>query len=138
MAELLRKKDINPDLILSSSAVRAFEFAKIIADELDYKKKNITATNNLYMADEMDMLEIVRSVDDINKTVFLVGHNPDLTYFANSLCNYNIDNIPTSGIFGIEFDIDSWKDIDFGKGKFNHLNIPESITISFKSLNYFF
>ena len=23
----------------------------------------------------------------------MFGHNPDLTYFANSICNYDIDNI---------------------------------------------
>lgn len=125
MAKILKKKNIKPDLILSSTAVRAFEFAKILADEFDYKKKNIEATNNLYMADEKDMLEIVRNVDDKNETVFLIGHNPDLTYFANSLCNYNLDNIPTSGIFGVEFDVESWKDIDFGKGKFLLFEYPK-------------
>lgn len=125
MAKVLKKKNITPDLILSSTAVRAFEFAKILADKFDYKKKNIESTNNLYMADAKDMLEIVRNVDDKKETVFLIGHNPDLTYFANSLCSYNLDNIPTSGIFGVEFDAESWKDIDFGKGKFLLFEYPK-------------
>ncbi len=39
MAKILKEKKVKPDLILSSTAVRALEFAKKIADELDYKKK---------------------------------------------------------------------------------------------------
>ncbi|MDQ3019312.1 MAG: histidine phosphatase family protein [Bacteroidota bacterium] len=125
MAKILKKKAVKPDLILSSTAIRAFEYAKIIADELDYKKKNIIATKDLYMADENDMLNFVKEIDDENKTVFLIGHNPDITSFANSLCNHNLDNIPTSGIFCVEFDTDKWSEIDFGKGKFKSFNYPK-------------
>jgi phosphohistidine phosphatase len=125
MAKVLKKKGIKPDLILSSSAVRAFEFAKIIADELGYKKNKIDVTRELYMAAENDMLKIVKSVSDSRKIVFLVGHNPELTNFANSLSNYNLDNIPTSGIFRIDFDTDKWSEIDFGKGKFISFEYPK-------------
>lgn len=125
MAKVLKKKGIKPDLILSSTAVRALEFAEIIADKLDYKKKNIFATKDLYLAGEREMLEIVKNVKDSSKRIFLVGHNPGITDFANSLSNYSIDNIPTSGIFQIEFDVESWKDIDYGKGKFVSFDYPK-------------
>lgn len=125
MAKVLKKKGIKPDLILSSSAVRAYEFAKIIAEEFGIKKKKLISAKDLYMADENELLNIVREVNDDNETVFLVGHNPDLTNFANSLCNYNLDNIPTSGIFCVEFDIGKWKDTDYGKGKFKSFDYPK-------------
>lgn len=125
MAKLLNKKGIRPDLILSSSAVRAYEFAKVIAEEADYKIKNIQVTKDLYMADDEDMLKILRKVDDKYKKVFLIGHNPEITYFANSLSNHNIDNIPTSGVFCISFDIEKWKDINYGKGKFLLFDYPK-------------
>ncbi|MEO8664883.1 MAG: histidine phosphatase family protein [Ignavibacteria bacterium] len=125
MAKILRKKDVNPDLIISSSAKRALDFAKIIADELDHKKNKMLVTKDLYMADEDDMLKMLRSVDDKCNTVFMVGHNPDLTSFANSLASYDLDNIPTSGIFQIDFDTDSWKDAGYGKGKFVSFEYPK-------------
>jgi phosphohistidine phosphatase len=125
MAKVLKRNEINPDLIISSTAARALEFAKVIADELDYKKKKIKETKELYMADEKEMLEIIRSVDDSMSIVFMVSHNPYITEFANSLCNYNLDNIPTSGIFCVEFDTKKWKEIDFGKGKFVSFDYPK-------------
>ena len=92
---------------------------------LDFKKKKIVSTKDLYMADVKEMLGILRSVEDSAKTVFMVSHNPYITEFANSLCNYNLDNIPTSGVFCIEFDVKKWKDIDLGKGKFVSFDYPK-------------
>jgi phosphohistidine phosphatase len=125
MAKVLRKKGVKPDLILSSSAKRAFDFAKIIAEEVGYKKNKIVVLKDLYMAGEDEMLNAVRSVKDNINTVFLIGHNPDLTSFANSLSNYSLDNIPTSGVFQIEFDSDRWNDINIGKGKFVSFDYPK-------------
>ena len=125
MAKVLKKKGISPDLILTSSAKRAYEFALTVAEELGYKKKNIVATKDIYMADEKEMLDVIRDIDNSVETAFMFGHNPGITYFANSLCNYNLDNIPTSGVFCIEFDTDKWKNIDYGKGKFVSFDYPK-------------
>jgi len=125
MAAVLKKKGIKPDLIISSTAVRALEYAKILAEELNYKKKNIVGEKELYIATDNEMLEILRRTDDSNDTVFMIGHNPGITDFANSLCNYYLDNLPTSGIFGVNFDSDKWKDTDFGKGKFASFDYPK-------------
>lgn len=129
MANVLKKKGIKPDVIYSSTAVRALEFSKVIAETLDFKKKNINATKELYMADVKEMLGILRSVDNSAETVFMVSHNPYITEFANSLCNYNLDNIPTSGVFCVEFDEKKWKDIDLGKGKFVSFDYPKKYYI---------
>ena len=125
MAKFLKESGIRPDIIISSTAVRALDFAKEIAEETGYKKKNIIATKDMYMADEDEMLRILRKVDDSHNIVFMVGHNPGITYFANSLSNYNISNIPTSGIFRVDFETEKWSDTDFGKGKFMSFDYPK-------------
>jgi phosphohistidine phosphatase len=125
MAKVLKKEKIKPDLILSSSAVRAFEFAKVIADELGYKKNKIEVREELYMASENDLLKTVKSISDSCEIVFLVGHNPEITNFANSLSDYKTENIPTSGIFIIGFEIEKWSEVDFGKGKFIAFEYPK-------------
>lgn len=129
MAEILKKKNVKPDLILSSTATRALEFARIIADKLDYKKKNITSCKDLYLAGENEMLKIIQNINDANETVFMVGHNPDITNLANSLCDYKLDNIPTSGIFCVEFDLDSWKNVNYSKGIFASFDFPKKYLI---------
>lgn len=124
MAKVLSDKIVYPDLIISSTAVRAFEFALILAKHFDYKKKNIFSTKDLYLADADEMLRVAREIGDEYKSVFLVSHNPGITYFANSLCSCNIDNIPTSGIAAVKFDMDKWKDVAFGKGEFDFFEYP--------------
>lgn len=125
MAKLLRKKNIFPDLILCSTAVRASEFAIVISKELECKKKQVVFTDRLYMADEDEMLELIRTVDDSNETVFMIGHNPSLTGFANLIADYRVPNIPTSGIYSAVLEIRQWKQIDFGTGKFDSFEYPK-------------
>jgi phosphohistidine phosphatase len=48
MAERLAKRDVKPDLILSSPAMRALMTAEIIANKLDYKRKDIVVDDRLY------------------------------------------------------------------------------------------
>jgi phosphohistidine phosphatase len=125
MAKLLKSFDVKPDLIISSTAKRAISTAKAFAEELNYKKGEIFSTEDMYHADDNDILETIKVIDNSKNTVLLFGHNPDLTYFANSICNHNIDNIPTCGIFCIDFDLNSWSDVDFGKGKFVSFEYPK-------------
>ncbi len=125
MAKILKKKGIRADLILSSSAIRAAQYAEIIAEELETGKKSVVTTKKLYMADESEMLELLKSIGDEIETVILVGHNPSLTYFAERISNHEIANIPTSGIFAVELDISKWSDLDLGKGKFAFFEYPK-------------
>jgi phosphohistidine phosphatase SixA len=48
MGKRLAKRDVKPDLILSSPARRALTTAEIIAKKLDYKRKDIVADDRLY------------------------------------------------------------------------------------------
>jgi phosphohistidine phosphatase len=48
MDERLAKRDMKPDVILSSPAVRALATADLIAKKLDYKFEDIVADQRLY------------------------------------------------------------------------------------------
>src|SRR5262245_32888955 len=76
MAKIFRDKNLEPDLIVSSTAVRALDTAKEFARKLDYKKGKILRVAELYLAEADDMLQYVRGIDDEYKTVMLFGHNP--------------------------------------------------------------
>ena len=43
------------------------------------------------------------------------GHNPAMTGLVNLLGDKPIDNLPTTGLCVIDFDLNSWKDIETGK-----------------------
>ncbi|MBK8983258.1 MAG: histidine phosphatase family protein [Ignavibacteria bacterium] len=125
MADVLKEKNIYPDLILSSTAVRAIKFAKIIAKKLNYEKNKILSSRDFYLASVSELINELRSLDSKYNSVFFVGHNPDITSLANYLSNKDIDNIPTSGIVAVEFDINDWNELDKNKGKFNFFIYPK-------------
>src|SRR6187549_3048441 len=101
MAKIFREKKMEPDLIVSSTAVRALTTAKEFAKKLDYKKEKILRLSEIYLAELDDLMEYVKGIDDDFKTVMLFGHNPSFTWFANYLTNGSIENIPTCGIVAI-------------------------------------
>jgi phosphohistidine phosphatase len=56
-------------------------------------------------------MNILTLQDDSYETIFLVGHNPELTEFSNFLLEENFPKLPTLGVLAINLNIDSWNDI---------------------------
>ena len=125
MGKRLKKYEVTPDLIISSPAKRALKSATIIANEIDFPTNKIITDMSIYQADVPNLTDLIQNIDDSNNQVMLVGHNPDLTSLANYLSNYTISNIPTSGIFCIDFDISSWKNVAARKGIFIFFDYPK-------------
>ena len=126
MGEKLKERQIMPDLILSSPAKRARKTAIAVAKAIGYPKKKIKYDDNMYHPSARYLLEMVRNQDDKNETIMLFGHNPDFNDFADMLLKHNpIYNIPTTGVYCIRFDVDSWKKLREGKGESVFFDYPK-------------
>ena len=125
MGKYLKKNEKKPDLILTSPARRALETAELIADKIDYNIESIISDEEIYEATTIDLLEIVRNLDDSFKSVFLFGHNPAITFLSNYLTDAVIDNVPTCGVVSISFDIKSWSKIEERNGYLNYFDFPK-------------
>src|SRR4029453_9760311 len=73
MGERLAKQDAQPDVILSSPAVRALSTAEIIAKKLHYKPKDIVVDERLYAAAPDALLEVIHELGDKTKRAMLFG-----------------------------------------------------------------
>lgn len=125
MSKLLNKKNIKIDIIYTSPAVRALTTSKIFAQELNIPQDKIVVYEKLYDSGIKELSQLINNISENHSSVLIVGHNPSLTSFANHLSDKFIDNIPTCGIVGIEFDINSWKKIERGKGKIFLFEYPK-------------
>jgi phosphohistidine phosphatase len=125
MGQRLKKHGVCPDLIISSPAKRALKTAKIIAEEMGCPKKQIELNDALYMHGVSAIINLIQSIDDGHESVMLFGHNPDFTELAERLTDYQVDNIPTCGIFCIDFNVGSWQEVDEGKGLFAFFDYPK-------------
>jgi phosphohistidine phosphatase len=128
MAKLLKHRDVVPDRMITSPATRALSTCLAFAKVLNFDKKKIITEPKLYHAGPDTILKVLSSLPehkDKEDVVFLFGHNPGITEFANELLNVSIDNIPTCGVVVATLDIDKWKDISFGCGKMNSSDYPK-------------
>ncbi len=107
----LTKKNIKPDVILSSHAVRAHETAKIIAEGLAYPVKDIVIEEKVYESTLDNLFDVVNGTPDTKHTMVMVGHNPTITNFANYFLTEYVDYLPTSGVVCVEFETDKWNEI---------------------------
>lgn len=107
MGERLARRDVDPDLILSSPAVRALATAQMMAKKLDYKAKDIAADDRIYASSPKVLLEVIHGLDDKLKCVMLVGHNPEMSELAHRLAS-EITDMATCAVAEFRFDIKSW------------------------------
>jgi len=110
MGERLAKRDVKPDLILSSPAMRAVKTAEIIAKKLDYGRKDIVVDDRLYAVGADDLLDVIHKLSDKLDRVMLFGHNPELTELAHRLSS-KITHMPTCAVAEFTFDAKSWSKI---------------------------
>jgi phosphohistidine phosphatase len=111
MGKRLAKRDVKPELILSSPARRAFATAKIIAKSLRYKLKNIVVDDRLYPGAADEILNSIHRLDKQLDRVMIVGHNPALADLAHRLSS-EIDRMPTCAVAKFRFDVKAWSMVD--------------------------
>lgn len=127
IAKFLVTKNVKPDLIISSSAVRALETAKIIALALNYPEENIRIESAIYQQGTEFLMELLYGLSNQLKTVMLFGHNPTFTHFANKFLDQPIDGLPTTGAVSISFDTDKWEDIHLSSKNTNFVIAPRML-----------
>ena len=110
MGKRLAKRDVKPDLLVSSPALRALKTAQLIAAEVGYKRKDIVVDDRLYASSPDDLLAVIRAFDKKLACVMLVGHNPEFTDLAHRLSSEIVD-MPTSAVAEFSFDTKAWPDV---------------------------
>lgn len=127
IASFLKGKNISPDLIISSTAIRAFESSKIVASDLAYPTNKIKTTKDIYLSDEENIFNAIFELDNSINSVMIFGHNPTFTDIVNIFKRPKIENLPTSGFAAISFTTEKWEDIPISKFKFDFLITPKML-----------
>jgi phosphohistidine phosphatase len=126
MGAKLKERGILPDLMVSSPAKRARKTAMTIAKAVGYPKKKIRFDGNLYHAGAQSLFKLVKRLKDKHQSVMLFGHNPGFNDFADLLLKHNtVLNIPTTGVYCINFEVDRWDAISAGSGKAAFFDFPK-------------
>jgi phosphohistidine phosphatase len=109
MGELLGQRELIPQVILCSSAVRAAETARII-DEVCGCNCPVTLSDKLYLAEADTYISELSQLPDDLERVMLIGHNPGLESLLQVLSG-QIESLPTAVIAYLSLPIQHWADL---------------------------
>ena len=114
MGKLLFEANIIPDLILSSSAERTTETTKYLCEQLNFNFDKVAFEEDLYESSVRLLVNSIQKIKSEYKCVFLVAHNPSISYLAEYLTGEVIGNLPPCGVVNLSSEIDSWEEISQG------------------------
>jgi len=107
--------NLHVDAVFSSYAKRALDTCEMFLETLGMSSNIIEITKNLYDFAGYQVVSFIKQLDNSLDTVMIFGHNHALTSIVNTYGSDCIDNVPTSGLVMIAFDIDKWQDLKQGK-----------------------
>ena len=125
MAGRLKRMNIQPDFILSSNAIRALHTATIFGRVLGIDFDRFAIAPDIYESNQSTVFNKLTRLNNEFSSVMVFGHNPAFTEIISLLTEEVIDNLPTTGVVEIEFDIDAWKDIQPHKGVLSFFEYPK-------------
>jgi phosphohistidine phosphatase len=136
IAKKLKKEGHMPDLLMSSTANRALETAHLFAEGLNFPSDKIMVKDDLYSEISAEaLLYIIRKLDNQYSSLMLFGHNPVLTDLASYLIEEFHDDIPKTGVVGIEFPQTEWKAITPRTGRLTLFEYPKRMAKTYKQLS---
>lgn len=106
MGHLLLERELMPQIILSSSALRSRQTAELVAETVGYSAE-VLYRDDLYMAEPDRIIAALQELPDTLERVMIIGHNPGLETFLQILSN-RIEPLPTAVLAHVVLHIDEW------------------------------
>ncbi len=129
MGGRLMDRDETIDHIITSPATRARCTAELFAEACGFPLENIVEESDLYFTSTRSIEDLIVSQEAQIQSLMLVFHNPDITYFTNSIDAANrIVNVPTCGLIKLICDIESWRDWSVSNTRFDYFDYPKKVS----------
>ncbi|WP_033958674.1 SixA phosphatase family protein [Psychroserpens jangbogonensis] len=117
VSNAFKNTSFTPDIIFSSPANRASSTCRIFMNILNYDDHILHIEDELYDFSGQNVIDFIAKIDDSYEKVMIFGHNHAFTSICNIFGDQFIDNLPTSGLVVINFDVTSWQNIKKGTTK---------------------
>ena len=114
-----------PKIIFSSPARRALSTCEIFMNTLNIAKEQVVVVEELYDFDGRNVIDFIKNLSNEYNEVMIFGHNHAFTSISNIFGDTFIDNLSTSGLVKLKFDINDWNDLKKGITEF--IIIPKEL-----------
>lgn len=128
MARILKSKEKDPGLVISSPAFRAIETAIIFCREYEISPDKLQICSDLYSGDAPEeFIPFIKKQNDDVHTLTFFGHNPLITNMGGLFAVDNPEVLPKTGIFCVSFNAERWSDIEPESGTTEYFLVPKSL-----------
>jgi phosphohistidine phosphatase len=128
MGKALEEIGFKPDVILSSTALRARGTAEAVARTLGFHQ-GVRSDANLYEASHNYVVSVLQRLPDSINNAALFGHNPTLEQVVVYLLQMQGGIvIPTSGMVCLEANIQQWAALAPGQCQLKWFLIPKLLS----------
>ncbi|WP_299117170.1 histidine phosphatase family protein [uncultured Winogradskyella sp.] len=107
-----------PKKIFSSPAIRALETCKIFIEAFNLSENFIEIDDSLYDFGGDNVVNFLKNLPNEIDEIMIFGHNHAFTSITNIFGDKFIDNLPTSGLVKLNFEISNWQDLKQGHTEF--------------------
>ena len=126
MGRYLSNIDQVPGLIISSTALRALNTAEIAINAGKWSSK-LVLEKQIYESNVETLISIISKQSNEYNSICLVGHEPTFSSFIERCNNSTWSRFPTASMAQINFNINSWYDIDLKFGSLVWLIRPKEL-----------
>ncbi|MGI9449730.1 MAG: SixA phosphatase family protein [Geminicoccaceae bacterium] len=140
LGRYISHENLQPDLVLCSSASRTRQTWELVSAEWDRSDKarlpRFEIRPSLYLAGYAEMLSMIQRIDGDIVNVMIIGHNPGMSQLAMHLVAQGdprglkemSKKFPTAALAVIQFSAESWSSIKPGQGKLESFVRPKDLT----------
>jgi phosphohistidine phosphatase len=128
IAKHMRAREIDPELVLCSTARRARETLERIEPALG--RRSVLVERELYGASGTELFERLRLVPDEVGSVLLIGHNPGMQELALTLAGPSPElagKFPTAALATLTFEGSAWRELGAGTAVLAELTRPRDL-----------
>ena len=128
MGKLLKQQGIIPELVITSTAMRAKTTAELVTAEIGIKPDKMVYEKELYLASAQEIFLLIKETPPEYNSVMIVAHNPGITELLNRLTGGNnfVANIPTCGVAELQFE-GEWNKLASGKCLLEKFLVPKEV-----------
>ena len=125
MGRLLRRRKLQPGVVVSSPAERARATAALFAEAASLRAP-VRYDERIYEASAAELLEVVSQTEEAADTLLLVGHNPGMEELIHLLTGES-EAMPTAALACLTLDAEKWNKTRPGSGKLEWVARPREL-----------
>ncbi len=110
MGKRLQILEIQPDIVICSSAWRAVQTLEMLAPGMNVLKEDVIFKKSMYEAATSTLLQIVQELNDSMTSAMLIGHNPSMSWLVSHLTGEEVTNMPACTVATLRMPSSHWKD----------------------------